>query len=107
MSTPGKNHHTIQVWFEGPHGQRSAPIQKLIHVSRRCENCTHDGLQDAEWQADDGIAKFGRCMNLCPIADLEDASQHFCDSHQVLREFDAFIHQPHVPVFAVVKGGAA
>mgnify|MGYP003621555998 CR=1 FL=1 len=99
-----KTHRILKITYTDAAGTHDGGTT-LVHASRNCENCAHDGLQNAEWQLDDGIAQFGRCMNLCGAADSDDPAARWCDSHQSAREWHADRHCADRPVLALVPGG--
>lgn len=100
-------HRTFQVYFEGAHGERTAPVEGRIHVSRTCTSCAHDGLKNAEWRADGGIYLYGRCMNGCGAIDAPDPGDRWCDSHATPREWAAGVSRIARPVLILVKNGGA
>ncbi len=108
MSTlKSKTHHVVLITYIDASGEHDGG-EGRVHKSRTCGNCAHDGLRDADWAADGGVEKFGRCLNLCSAGDATDEVNRWCDEHQSGREFEAGLHRPHRPVFSVViKGGAA
>jgi hypothetical protein len=101
-----QSHHVVRIFVTDHAGTRDAG-EARVHKSRACINCIHDGARDADWQADDGVGKFGRCMNGVGAADDPDKASQWCAEHQTAAEFEAGVHRPNVPVFTVVEGGAA
>ena len=99
-----KTHRTLRISISDATGAHDGGTT-LVHTSRSCENCCHDGRQNAEWQRDGGISKFGRCMNLCGAADADDPADRWCDNHQTMREWGADLHCADRPVLGVVPGG--
>lgn len=89
-------------WFEGANGKKTAPVERRIHISRKCSNCAHDGNRDPEWVAEGGTQKWGRCMNTCGAADAKNEADQWCSSHQTPAEFHADVSRIERPVFAVV-----
>lgn len=105
MSSQKKTHNIARITITDHTGTHDGG-KVYVHKSRACSNCAHDGLRDAEWVAEGGVEKFGRCMNMCSAGDFEDASSNWCHDHQTDAEFEANVHRPRVPVFIVVQGGA-
>ena len=104
MYTQTKTHRIVRIRITDHTGTHDGG-EVSIHKSRNCSNCAHDGLKNSEWCAEGGVEEFGRCMNLCSVADSDCAASNWCDSHQTGVEFEANIQRPHSPVFAVVQGG--
>lgn len=101
-----KTHRIVRITYIDAAGEHDGG-EARVHVSRCCDNCSADGLNDHEWRGGGGVEKFGRCMNLCWAGGDADKANQWCDDHQTAAEFEANIHRPHVPVFTVVQGGAA
>lgn len=101
-----RTHRVVRITYIDATGEHDGG-EARVHVSRCCDNCSSDGLKDHAWQEDGGVEEFGRCMNMRPAADDADRANQWCDDHQTSAEFEAGVHRPHVPVFAVVEGGAA
>jgi hypothetical protein len=99
-------HHVVRIFITDHNGTHDAGTAH-VHKSRNCSGCAHDGAKDAEWQADRGVEKYGRCMNGCGAADNADKADQWCDDHQTSAEFESGVHRPHVPVFTLVEGGVA
>jgi hypothetical protein len=107
MSAPFKTHHVYKTFFEGPHGERSEPIEERVHVSRTCASCAHDGLKDADWRKEGGIELYGRCMNNCSAIDAQEPADQWCGLHSTPPEWAAGVARITRPVFALVQGGAS
>lgn len=95
------SHIIFKAWFEGANGEQTEPVERRIHVSRKCSNCAHDGNRDPEWIADGATAKWGRCMNLCSAADAENEADQWCSAHQVPAEFHANVSRIDRPVLTL------
>lgn len=106
MYTQTKTHHIARITITDHTGTHDAG-EIYIHKSRSCANCCHDASRDADWIADYGIEQNGRCMNLCSAAYFKEVEHRWCDAHQSLAEFDAFVHRPHRPILTLVATGNA
>ena len=104
MTTKPTTHRAYEYSIVGAHGERHGPFVEYVQSSRHCENCTHYGPHDPDWnQAVQAGEEVVKCLNDCWAADADDAANRFCSDHQSRAEFDAFVHRPHRPVFSLVK----
>ena len=107
ITSPPKKTHRIARLTITDHTGTYDGGEVLIHVSRNCSNCSYDGLKDLDWLEGGGVEQFGRCTNVFSAADEADEANQWCHDHASAAEFRAGVHCPHMPVFALVQGGAA
>lgn len=104
MIASAKTHRAYSYFLIGAYGERRGPFVKQVHVSRRCENCAHNGPGNAEWlQAVAAGEELSTCMSDCWAADAADEGLRFCDDHQSLAEFETAVHRADRPVFVLVR----
>jgi hypothetical protein len=104
MSFNTRTHRAYEYSLIGAHGDGRGPFVARVHSSRICENCTHYGPHDFEWnRAVAAGEELAKCMNDCWAADAEDPENRFCPDHQSWAEFDGFVHRPHRPVLMLAK----
>lgn len=96
-------HHVLKITVVDHLGQHDGGTA-FVHKSRTCRNC--DSFAPTNTENDWDSEADGPCINSCSAAG-DDESGQFCPDHQTKAEFAAGLHRAHVPVFAVVKGGAA
>ena len=96
-----KTHRKFSEWFELANGARTPAIERQIHVSRSCSNCSANGRYDPDWVAGGGIEEFGTCMNLCSAADDADEANQWCSAHQTPAELRANVSRIDRPVFVL------
>ena len=101
-----QSQHVVRIFVTDHNGMHDAGVTH-VHRSRNCLNCIHDGAQDAEWQADGGVEKYGRCMNGCGAAEDPIEANQWCDSHATQQEWVAGVSRIDRPALGVVEGGAA
>lgn len=101
MST-SETHHILKLTIVDHLGKHDGGTV-LVHKSRTCLNCdSYSPDSGLDWDAEVD----GPCMTGCSAAQHADDGA-YCDDHQTKFEFAAGLHRAHVPVFTVLKGGAA